>query len=296
MFGYVRPALSRMSQEQRELYQSAYCGLCHEMGRRHGFLARFTLNYDLTLLAILLHSAWEEQPMACKRCPAHPLRKPRHCLRGRGVERAADVSIILTWHKICDDIRDHGFWKGIPYRVMGWIFRRAYGRAAQACAEFDQQVRRALERLSQLEENCSPCLDEVAHQFARILACAAPEGSSQTRHRVHEQLLYHVGRWIYLVDAWDDLEEDRAKGRYNPLDARFCGRAKEEQEYVTTTCTHSIRLAANALQLIETGVWNGVLENILCVGLPAVQNAVMEGRWKQMKKQHKGRYTHERSV
>ena len=54
MFGYVRPALTQLSQEEKDLYQSAYCGLCHEMGKRHGFWTRFTLNYDLTLLAILL--------------------------------------------------------------------------------------------------------------------------------------------------------------------------------------------------------------------------------------------------
>ena len=214
----------------------------------------------------------------------------------RQMERAADVSIILTWHKVNDDIQDHGFWTGLPHRIVRLLFGRAYRRAAQACPIFDAQVRQGMERLSQLEQEQSPRLDEVAHQFAGILAAAAPTQADQTRNRIREQLLYHVGRWIYLMDAWDDLEEDEAGGRYNPLSTRFQGEAKKEREYVSTTCTHSVRLAANAAQLLDLGEWDEVLSNILCVGLPAVQSAVLDGRWKELKKLHKGRYTHERSV
>lgn len=296
MFGYVRPALTGLTAEQKELYQSAYCGLCHAMGRRHGFWARFTLNYDLTLLAILLQSEPQHPDLACQRCPAHPLRKPRRCLQGNGMERAADVSIILTWHKLNDDVQDHGLWAGLPHRVVRWWFTKAYRRAAQSCPKFDAQVRQGLERLSQLEQEQSPHLDEVAHQFAGILASAPPDGMDEAHSRILEHLLYHVGRWVYLMDAWDDLEEDERCGRYNPLSARFQGRAREEQEYITTTCIHSIHLAASAAHLLELGGWNPVVENILCVGLPAVQSAVIDRRWKELKKIHKGSYIHERSV
>lgn len=296
MFGYVRPALDRLSQEQKELYQSAYCGLCHAMGKRHGFWARFTLNYDLTLLAILLQTCQADQTSVCRRCPAHPLRKPKACLGGSGMEKAADMSLILTWHKVDDDVRDHGVFTGLPYRFVRWWFAKSYRRAAQACPGFDTQVRQGLTRLTQLEEEKSPRLDEVAHQFAGILAAAAQDWESETQRRILQQLFYHVGRWVYLMDGWDDLDEDLKCGRYNPLDARFHGKAKEEREYVDTTCTHSIRLAANAAGLLDLGAWSAVVENILCVGLPAVQSAVLDGRWKERKKQHKGRYMNERSV
>lgn len=278
------------------MYQSAYCGLCHAMGMRHGFWARFTLNYDLTLLAILLQTCQPEQTRTCHRCPAHPLRKPKACLSGSGMEKAADLSMILTWHKMDDDVRDRGWLAGLPYRWIRWWFAKAYHRAAQSCPSFDLQVRHGLQRLGQLEAEKSQRLDEVAHQFACILSSAAQNWEDETQERILYQLFYHVGRWIYLMDAWDDLEEDEKSGRYNPLYQRFQGKAKEEREYVATTCTHSIRLAANAARLLELGEWSSVIENILCVGMPAVQSAVLDGRWKELKKLHKGRYTHERSV
>ena len=108
------------------------------------------------------------------------------------------------------------------------------------------------------------------------------------------QLLYHLGRWIYLMDGWDDWEDDRRQGRYNPLDARFQGRAREERDYLNTTAAHSLRLAGSAAELLELAEWTPVVENVLYTGLPAVQNAVLDGRWKEMR--HTRRTSDERSL
>ena len=151
MFGYVRPALGRLDQEQRDAYQSVYCGLCHALGRRHGPLARLTLRYDFTFLAILLTAGAGSGGRICRRCPVHPLRKPRSCLAGGALDAAADQSVILTWHKLSDDVADHGFFAGLPYRFLRLLFRRAYRRAAGAQPAFDAQVREGLARLEALE-------------------------------------------------------------------------------------------------------------------------------------------------
>ena len=295
MFGYVRPALDRLNEGQREAYQSAYCGLCHALGRRHGFLARFTLQYDFTFLAILLSAGERSDGVLCLRCPARPLRKPGICLSGAQLDAAADQSIILTWYKLSDDVADHNLITGIPYRIARWLFRRAYRRAADAQPEFDAQVREGLGRLRQLEKDNSPELDRAADAFAGILASAStayPEGS--LKRRTLGELLYHLGRWIYLMDAWDDLAEDKKCGRYNPLDARFQGRAPEEKDDLNTTAVHSVRLAGAAANLMELGSWAPVVENVIYLGLPAVQNAVLDGSWKEMRKTR--RKPHERSL
>ena len=96
-----------------------------------------------------------------------------------------------------------------------------------------------------------------------------------------EQLLYHVGRWIYLVDAWDDLEEDLASGAYNPIHARFAGREREEQDYLRTTLRHSLNLALSAYELLDTGCWSGIVGNVLSLGLPAVEELCFRGEWKR---------------
>lgn len=294
MFGYVRPALDHLGREQRDAYQGAYCGLCHALGRRHGPLARLTLQYDFTFLAILLSAGAGEEESVCRRCPVHPLRKPRACAAGVWMDAAADQSMILTWHKLSDDVDDHGFFTGLPHRLVRFLFRRAYGQAARAQPEFDAQVRTGLSRLRALEEERSPRLDRAADAFAGILSCSAQAVRRPQDRRAMEQLLYHVGRWIYLMDAWDDLDDDRKRGRYNPLDARFEGRARENREYVDTTATHSLRLAGAAAGLLELGKWAPVVENILYLGLPAVHSAVLDGRWSEMRDIR--RKPHERSL
>lgn len=293
MFGYVRPVLNQLDQEQKAAYKSVYCGLCHTMGKRHGWLARFTLNYDFTLLALLHYSVGGYTNTTCCRCPAHPFRKPRTCVCGESLEHAADQSIILTWYKLCDDVEDHSFFCGIPARILKCLLAKGYRFAAHQQPQFDAKVRDNLERLRLLENQRSPQLDRVADTFAAILAAAA-DGKDLQKQRVMEQLLYHLGRWIYLVDAWDDLQGDIKAKRYNPLDARFVGKATEEREYLETTMTHSVRLIHSAANLLDFGAWKPILENIFWSGVPTVQHAVLEGTWKELKKQR--RTIHERSL
>lgn len=285
MFGYVRPVLGRLDEVGRAAYRSSYCGLCHTMGKRYGFPARFSLNYDFTFLAVLLYSGTGETDKQCRRCPAHPIRTPSECLCGAGVDAAADISMILTWYKLTDDVEDRGFFAGLPYRVLRLIYRRGYRSAAARTPEYDARVCRGMEQLKQLEQQQSPQLDRVADTFASILSAAA-DGLllDEAKARAMEQLLYHLGRWIYLIDAWDDLEEDEKQHRYNPLNARFNGQARQARDYVETTLTHSTRLLASAANLLDFGSWTAVVNNVIYSGLPTVQKAVLDGRWKELRR------------
>ena len=277
MFGYVRAVEGNFSEEAKSRYQAAYCGLCHTLGRRCGVLARFTLNYDFALLAMLFAPA---EPVWCeRRCFAHPFQKRRCCGACDGFDLAADASVILFWQKLRDDGLDKGFWAGLPARMAAWALRGAYGRAARARPDFDAAVCEQLSRLRALEREKCRSMDRTADAFACILRAAVPAGLEEHRARALGELLFHLGRWIYLTDAWDDLAEDRKTGNYNPLLARFEGAPEGELDYIRATMTHSARLCQAAFQLEDFGSWTPVLENILYLGLPGVQEEVLTGRW-----------------
>ena len=291
MFGYVRPLKANLTEEDRKRYDMVYCGLCHTMGERYGFLSRFTLTYDFAFLAMLLASQETCPASIFKRCPAHPLQKKKNCACFAGLETAADESMILTWHKLRDDIQDKGFFSGLPARVASWGLCKAYRKAAGLQPEFDRQVQNCLQELHQMEAERSGSIDRVADMFARILEAAAPKSNDMARDRILSQILYHVGRWIYLADAWDDLKEDRKEGNYNPLEIRFNRDPEAHVEELRITMTHSLRLAVSAYQLAEFGTFHAVIENILYSGLPTVQEAVLTGTWREMQKN--GRKKHE---
>jgi hypothetical protein len=212
MFGYVRPMKSELKVREFDAYQAVYCGLCHTMAQRYGFFTRFTLNYDFTFLAMVLAQD-KGMPNTCKlRCPAHPFKKRSVCRASDGLEIAADESLILSYCKLMDDVADQGFFRSLPARAAMLMLKRAYRKAADFRPEFDQAVREHLNRLRVLEQEASASMDRTADTFAKILQAAAPVSGIETQDRALGQMLYHIGRWIYLIDAWDDLKE-RSKTR-----------------------------------------------------------------------------------
>ena len=135
--------------------------------------------------------------------------------------------------------------------------------------------------LRELEEARCPSLDRPADAFAGLLAAAAEGVEDPVKRRVLEQLLYHLGRWVYLVDAADDLEKDFASGSYNPLICRFSlekGELTEEaRESLVVSLDHSIRLMAAAYELWDFGVWSPIIRAVVYEGLFHVGRAVLEG-------------------
>lgn len=281
MFGYVRPAREQLTQEAWERYQQAYCGLCHSLRGQCGFAARFVLNYDFLFLALLLEQG-EDRELCHRRCAAHPVRG-RPCLSGTlASDLCAQESVILAYHKLQDGIADEGLFGGLKYRAAALLLTPAYRRARTARRSFDVHVRSCLGELAQLERVNTSQLDRVADTFARLLSGAAPTGGNDFLDRPRQQLLYHLGRWIYLIDALDDLPDDRERGRYNPLTARFGETV--DRAYLSATMSHSLALCQSAFQLLDRNAWSDILENILYLGLPNVQRLVEEGKWKSREK------------
>ena len=287
MFGYVIPLRGELKVRELDAYQSVYCGLCHTLGRRYGFLSRMFLNYDFVFLAMLLAAPSDKPATEHKRCIACPLRGKDVCTPRGSLDVAADESVILTYWKLRDGAADDGFLKRLSARLLALLLRPSYRKAAARQPEFDKRTVSCLAELSALEAAGSPSLDRTADTFARILSAAAPPSGDALRDRALEQLLYHVGRWIYLVDAWDDLEEDRARQGYNPVALRFPDGPEQHREELRTTLRHSLNLAVSACNLTDFGPWNDILLNILCLGLPMVEEAVFTGQWRSLKKENR---------
>ena len=280
MFGYVRPSPAHLTEEDQRRFGGAYCGLCRVLGERYGQAARFILNYDFTFLAILLWPCREEEETLRRGCIAHPLGKRDYYPGNRALELAADESVILAWWQLRDALSDPGGGKG-KYRAASLALGSAYRRASQRRPDFDRITRERLAALRELEEARCPSLDRPADAFAGLLAAAAEGVEDPVKRRVLEQLLYHLGRWVYLVDAADDLEKDFASGSYNPLICRFSlerGELTEEaRESLVVSLDHSIRLMAAAYELWDFGAWSPIIRAVVYEGLFHVGRAVLEG-------------------
>ncbi len=295
MFGYVRPPQD-LPEEERKRFGRAYCGLCHVLGKRYGLPARFILNYDFTFLSILL-SGPEEGPIRHGRCIAHPVHGRDRSESGGALILAADESVILAYWQARDGVEDHDWLHGLKYRAVSGILEPAYRKAAAARPDFDESTRRQLGLLAELEREKCPSMDRAADTFAVLLRGAARSVDEPIRRRVLEQLLYHLGRWVYLVDAADDLKKDAASGGYNPVSLRY-GLSEglwteESRRSFAATLDHSIHMMATAFELWDFGVWTPILEKTLYTGLFRVGKAVLDGTFRSGENQ---RETQERST
>ncbi|MBR3640768.1 MAG: hypothetical protein IKN53_01910 [Oscillibacter sp.] len=294
MFGYVIPPTETLAQEERDRFRRTYCGLCHALSERYGERARLILNFDFAFLAILL-SDGEEGEARSARCYASPLHGRAYRVSDAALTLAADESVILAYRKLDDDVHDDG---ALTRRAAALALRSAYREAARRRPQFDEAVERQLCALRELEERREPSLDLPADTFATLLAAAAEETDGSVKRRVLSQILYHLGRWIYLVDAADDLKRDAAQGAYNPVALRYGLEGgvwtAESREAFAATLDHSVHMIATAFELWDFGVWTPLLRETFYGGLFAVGHAVLDGtfrsrRFHKTEKQEEGR-------
>ena len=222
MFGYIMPDKPELKIKEYELFRGYYCGLCKSMGRSFGMLSRFALNYDSVFLGLLLASVHDEVPVLKKeRCIANPVKRKWIVKNSRSIDFAADINVLLTYYKLRDNIRDEGGW--LP-KLAQLAFHRGYKNAASRNKKLDYIIAASISSQVILEKSKCSSMDEAAEPFANMmmqLLAAGYIGEDQSVPRILGWIGYNLGKWIYIIDAFDDMERDIRSGSYNPLLSQY---------------------------------------------------------------------------
>lgn len=239
MFGYVSAHKPELRMREFYKYKAYYCGLCKVLREKYGFLGQVTLTYDMTFLVILLTSLYESETRQEEhRCIVHPAKKQK-MLWNEITEYAADMNIILTYYKLLDD------WEDEKSKV-GYVGQRAYRRAFRELKkkypEKCEVIRECLERLHQCEEQNEENIDIVARCFGELMG-----ELFIYKKDVWEETLrtmgFYLGKFIYMLDAYDDVEKDIEKHNYNALislskQEGFDEKCEEMLNFVLAECSH----------------------------------------------------------
>lgn len=199
-------------------YKGYYCGLCQMLKKRFGFAGQMTLSYDMTFLVMMLTSLYEPvDNRENKRCIVHPMKK-QCCISNEYTEYVADMTVLLSYYKCQDDWQDEKkLWK----KIYGDILRSKSKKQRELYKQKEQAVAENLKLLSEAEERRETDLDVVAGYFGNILAelfvVKEDEWSDNLR-----KIGYYLGKYIYIMDAYDDLEKDMKKNNYNPFIEKMC--------------------------------------------------------------------------
>ena len=268
------PNRSELTDGQYAVYRAYYCGMCKAMGRLFGQVSRLTVNYDMTFVAALLHDiAKQEVVFDAKGCITGP-KKKTYVTANPLLDRLAAANVILAYHKLNDDVLDN---RGIKRRIAGCARRglkKAIGRAAKTLPQVDAIVVSRLQELRELELAGCDILDKACHPFAALSSELAELVLEQELSEDLRAVCYNIGKYVYLIDALDDIEDDYKKKRYNPIlfsqGREFGGRQKfykdnsDTIDFVMTTTLNRAAESLNNLPLTQCG---SLLKNIVHKGL-----------------------------
>jgi len=276
MFGYVRADKPEMRLREYEYYRGVYCGLCRSLGKCGGQCARMTLSYDFAFMA-LVRMAIEECPPTFKarRCIAHPTKKRPMAETNAVLEFCAAASLLLSYHKIKDDINDEKGRKRIVARVAKPVLGAMKRRPSKKYKELEGEIVKQLSMLSEYEQkSVEPSLDRPAEIFGDLLAEIMSYGLDRNRDKIARKIGKHIGKWIYIIDAIDDYYEDIKRGRFNPIAGAHGkdGLSASARDGLETALTYELMEAEKAFDLIDYPDRDikEIISNIIYLGMPAV--------------------------
>lgn len=268
MFGYVRFNKGEMKINEYETYRAVYCSLCKYMGKKYGLVSRMTLSYDFTFLAVLNIAMSDECPAyKSGRCTFNPLKKCNYCRSASGLDMPAAAAVITVYNKVLDNIADKRGIKKLPYYLIKPVFGRMRKKAAGLYPKVDEALSECMREQSAAESAGERSVDRAADPTARALAfllslCSADE----KQKRVLERLGYCIGRYVYLLDAACDYDEDKKNGGYNVF-LYDCKDKKEAANKVKPRLYVCINEAAKAFELLDLKRYKPILGNIIYSGL-----------------------------
>ena len=217
MFGYVVMNKPEIRFKDFDLYRSFYCGLCRELREKYGISGQISLTYDMTFVVILLSALYELPTLkGTTRCVIHPVQK-QQVRKNAATEYGADMNILLTYYKCRDDWEDEKKAAALGYAK---ILQGKNKKLSRHYPEKAAKIRQLLHELSAMEQAGEKDIDRMSGCFGRIMEeilAWKPDVWENTLRRMG----FYLGKFIYLLDAYDDVEKDVKSGNYNPFSEKY---------------------------------------------------------------------------
>lgn len=279
MFGYIKPDIPELKVKDYELYKATYCGLCRAMGKCTGCASRFTLSYDFAFLS-LVRMAIEKTKgeIEMRKCMVHPLKKRPMLKINPVLEYSAKSSVILTRLKLEDNINDSKGISRIKAKIAGCV-SLFFKKTDKELLPLEEKIKSCIDKLSELEKEGCDSVDMAADTFGELLAHVSSFGLEGGNDVVAYEIGYHLGKWIYVIDACDDFADDLKSGSYNVLKLAFGEKIDENhKKLIQGAMFLELDKMSKAVELIDFSSHRdveAVVKNIIYDGLIAETKRVL---------------------
>lgn len=262
MFGYVRINKMDLTFREYENYKGYYCGLCKYLKENHGEISRIGLNYDITFLIVILSAIYKPKTNIFEEvCLVSPFKRKKKLINDI-TEYAASMSILLTYYKLEDNLLDD---KGVKDILAYNLYKSKLKMAHKKYPHKSQIIKEQMKILNQLEKNKEYNIDKVSNTFGELMG----EIFAYKKDKYEDDLRrigFNIGKYIYILDAYEDLNEDYKKGRYNPF-MEYINKREELKIRVDRLISISLGLLASSIDRLNLQVNRGIIENIVYSGV-----------------------------
>lgn len=272
MFGYVNLYKPLLKDEDFSVFKAYYCGLCKELGRSFNQAVRLGLSYDFTFLALVLDSLNnDELKIGEMSCSKHFGKKRKVIFDNEYIMYSAAMSVALNYYKLTDDIYD-------DKSIKAFICRIPYLRQLKKIDKvFDiviSDIEKRLDNLKFFEKNLSKNIDEVSHEFAKLMETVFSYNINLKKFG------YNLGKFIYIIDAFDDIDNDLAKKRYNPILLKYnyngtCAEKKKIAEEIDFILTFTLSQIASEYEKLKVYKNKNLIDNIIYYGLRQKKDIIL---------------------
>lgn len=277
LFGYIKPYRAEMKVREYETYQAVYCGLCKQMGKLYGRWSQLTLSFDMTFLSLLAIGLQEEfAGFEKQRCSVNPLKK-KNCHKScRDLTHTASLGMLMCYYKLKDNLQDNRFaGKLLSICAFPWAWN-GRRKAQKAYPEMDALMLQCMQDQWILEQAQCDSIDCAAEPTAKALSVIlASLSEKQDDKTALMRMGYLLGRYVYLMDAVDDLDRDQRRGSYNVFLQKFGDDRQSLIQAAVKALNCTVAEIAAAYQLVSLERFSCILDNIIYLGLHANIRMVM---------------------
>lgn len=271
MFGYVRINKMDLTFREFDYYKGYYCGLCKYLKENHGEISRLSLNYDITFLIVILTALYKlDSDITYERCIANPLKKKMRIVN-EITEYAASMNILLSYYKLEDNLYDdNGIKDKLAYELYKGKLKKAYEKYPQKAEYIKQQ----LGNLRELEKQESKSIDKVSNTFGNLMGEIFVYKKDEYEQNLRN-IGFNLGKYIYILDAYEDLEEDNKKGRYNPF-IDYIDKKEELKNKVDRLISMSLGMATKNIEQLNLEFNKSIIDNIIYSGVYLRYKSILE--------------------
>lgn len=264
MFGYVNVNRNELSDENKKIYQSYYCGLCQNLKHHFGAKGQLLLNYDIAFLTILLTGLYEPEVSVRDnfKCTLHPFKR-RELRSNEILDYASYMNVLLAYHNLMDDYSDN---KSTIKKQMANSIKKHYKKASELYPRQASSVEAYMRRLAEFEARDEQNVDLVAGLTGEMLG----ELFAMRKDEWYDELKtlgMYLGKFIYLMDAYEDIDKDITKGNYNPLKQLKEDDSKNFEIVTKQMMTSMMSECAKSFERLPILLHADILRNILYSGI-----------------------------